>query len=193
MSETPLRVLIAGGGVAALEAVLALRSLAGDRVALELLAPGGEFAHRPYSVTSPFTGEAVPRIAFDRTHVRHHRGSLAEVDPGRHVVHTTDGGELPYDRLIVALGAQPVDGVPGATLFRGPISAGAVERALAHAPERVIFTAHDIAMVNGRPEAAPGKDTTFTTVPMPTPRARCACGSKKISACRTPCAAARAR
>lgn len=32
-----------------------------------------------------------------------------------------------------------------------------------------------------------------TTVPMSTPRAMCACGSKKISACRTPCAAARAR
>lgn len=31
------------------------------------------------------------------------------------------------------------------------------------------------------------------TVPMGTPRAVCACGSKKISACRTPWAAARSR
>ncbi len=32
-----------------------------------------------------------------------------------------------------------------------------------------------------------------TTVSIETPRAMCACGSKKISACRTPCSAARAR
>src|SRR4051794_41558931 len=50
MSCTPLRVLIAGGGVAALEAVLALRALAGERVRLELLAPGEDFVQRPSSV-----------------------------------------------------------------------------------------------------------------------------------------------
>jgi sulfide:quinone oxidoreductase len=33
------RVLIAGGGVAAIEALLALRDLAGDHVDIELLAP----------------------------------------------------------------------------------------------------------------------------------------------------------
>lgn len=141
MPTSPLRVLIAGGGVAALESVLALRSLAGDRVALELLAPGADFAHRPYSVRSPFTGEPARQIAFDLAQVRHHRGSLAEVDAGRHEVRTTDGGCLPYDRLIVAVGAQPVEGVPGATLFRGPVSAGAVEAALERSGERVIFTA----------------------------------------------------
>jgi sulfide:quinone oxidoreductase len=57
---TPVRVLVAGGGVAALESVLALRSLAGDRVAIELLAPGTDFAHRPYSVRSPFSGDTPP-------------------------------------------------------------------------------------------------------------------------------------
>ena len=43
----PLRVLVAGGGVAALEAVLALRALARDRVAIELLAPAGDFVAAP--------------------------------------------------------------------------------------------------------------------------------------------------
>jgi sulfide:quinone oxidoreductase len=137
---TPVRVLVAGGGVAALESVLALRSLAGDRVTIELLAPGTDFAHRPYSVRSPFSGAMPPEISFDRTHVTHHRGALAEVDSERHEVVTTDGGRLPYDRLIVATGAQPVEAVPGATMFRGPISAGAVEGALRQACERAIFT-----------------------------------------------------
>jgi sulfide:quinone oxidoreductase len=37
------RVLIAGGGVAALEALIALRELAGDRLDLTLLAPEPHF------------------------------------------------------------------------------------------------------------------------------------------------------
>jgi sulfide:quinone oxidoreductase len=135
-----MRVLVAGGGVAALESVLALRSLAGDRVTVELLAPGAEFTHRPYSVRSPFSGDPAPQVSFAGTNVRHHRGALAEVDADRHEVGTTDGGRLSYDRLVVATGAQPVEGVHGATLFRGPVSAGAVEGALREARERVIFT-----------------------------------------------------
>lgn len=51
------RVLIAGGGVAALEALLALRELAGDRVAPMLFAPDPEFQRclrpTPSSGTGP--------------------------------------------------------------------------------------------------------------------------------------------
>src|SRR5215207_2938558 len=50
----PTRVVIAGGGIAALEALLALRDLAGTRVELTLLAPGEDFVHRPLAVTEPF-------------------------------------------------------------------------------------------------------------------------------------------
>jgi sulfide:quinone oxidoreductase len=138
-SSSPLKVLVAGGGVAALEAVLALRSLAGDRVRLELLSPAADFAQRPYSVRAPFGGEPAPEGSFDRTHVTHHRGALAVVDAERRVVVTTDGGTLRYDRLIVATGAQPVPAVPGTTLFRGPISAGAVEAVVRGARKRAIF------------------------------------------------------
>jgi sulfide:quinone oxidoreductase len=54
-------VLIAGGGVAALEAVLALEALAGARVRMELLTPADEFVFRPLLVGEPF----------DRTEARH--------------------------------------------------------------------------------------------------------------------------
>jgi hypothetical protein len=37
-----------GGGVAAVESVLALRALAGGRVEVELLARAGDFVHRPF-------------------------------------------------------------------------------------------------------------------------------------------------
>ena len=48
------RVLIAGGGVAAIEAMLALHALAGDRVEIELLGAEPHFWHRPLSVAEPF-------------------------------------------------------------------------------------------------------------------------------------------
>ena len=38
-NPAPLRVLVAGGGVAGMEAVLALRELAGERLEITLLAP----------------------------------------------------------------------------------------------------------------------------------------------------------
>ena len=122
----PLRVLVAGGGVAAIESVLALRSLAGDRVSIELLAPGADFVEKPSSVLHPFAGTAAPRVPLDRLStlgIARRRGALAAVDGNRHEVHTTDGGRLGYDRLIVATGGRPVDGVPGATTFSGPRSA----------------------------------------------------------------------
>jgi sulfide:quinone oxidoreductase len=140
IASAPTRVLVAGGGVAALEAVLALRALGGDLLAVELLAPDTAFDHRPLSVRSPFSGELAPRISFDRTGATHKRGALAAVDVARHEVSTSDGGRLSYDRLIVATGALPVAAVPGATIFRGPISAGAVEGALRHARGCVVFT-----------------------------------------------------
>ncbi|HWK26913.1 MAG TPA: FAD-dependent oxidoreductase [Solirubrobacter sp.] len=137
---TPLRVLVAGGGVAALEAVLALRGLGRDHLAVELLAPSGEFVDRPSSVQAPFGGAPPPRVPLDGLGATLHRGALGAVDLARSEAVTTDGGRLPYDRLIVAVGARPVEGVPGAILFRGPASAGAVEGALAGASERVLFT-----------------------------------------------------
>ena len=48
------QVLIAGAGVAALEAALALRSLAADLVEVELLGAEHHFWYRPLSVTEPF-------------------------------------------------------------------------------------------------------------------------------------------
>ena len=55
MTETTLpRVVIAGGGVAALETLIALREHARDRVAITLLAPEPSFTYRPMTVAEPF-------------------------------------------------------------------------------------------------------------------------------------------
>ncbi len=58
-----------------------------------------------------------------------------------HTVRTTDGGRLGYDRLVVATGARSVDGVPGATTFSGPLSAGVVEGAARGARARAVHRA----------------------------------------------------
>ncbi|HEX5617742.1 MAG TPA: FAD-dependent oxidoreductase [Solirubrobacteraceae bacterium] len=139
------RVLIAGAGVAAVECVLALRDLAGSAVEIELLAPAGELVYRPASVVTPFGADAAPRIDLSGLDVAHRHDALAEVSPATHEVLTRDGDRVPYDRLMIATGAHSRDAVTGAVTFRGPLSAGAMERVLARAtadPElRVAFAA----------------------------------------------------
>ena len=63
--SAPPEVLIAGGGVAALEAVLALRDLAGDRARLTLLAPNSEFVYRPMTVREPFSYGVAQRFPLE--------------------------------------------------------------------------------------------------------------------------------
>ena len=104
-----VRVLIAGGGVAGLEALLALRDLAGDRVELTLLSPEAEFVYRPMAVAEPFGRGRADRhpladIAADaRAELIH--GALAQVDAPNHVAITGTGQRLSYDALLVAVGA----------------------------------------------------------------------------------------
>ena len=134
----PLRVLIAGGGVAGLETALALRRLAGARVAIELVSPAGEFVERPESVRTAFAGPVAPRIPLDGLPalgiaVRH--DAAKAVDPERRQLRTTDGRVERYDRLVVAVGTRSAEALPGALHFRGPRSAGLLEGALAGTPD----------------------------------------------------------
>jgi sulfide:quinone oxidoreductase len=124
VSRKPLRVTIAGGGVAALEALLALRRLAEKRVSIELLSAESEFWYRPLAVAEPFGlgelhGLDLGTVA-DECGATLTLGSLSSVDADAHVVRTSVGGELEYDALLLAVGAHPVAAVPGAFNFRGP-------------------------------------------------------------------------
>ena len=138
---TALRVLVAGGGVAGLEAVLALQAKGRPGVAPELLAPARHFVYRPLAVVEPFAEEpAVLRLPLaefgaDRG-VPVVRDALARVDADAGVVETLGGALLPYDALIVALGAHPLEAVPGALTFRGPQDAGRVASLVRLAGER---------------------------------------------------------
>jgi sulfide:quinone oxidoreductase len=109
---SPLRVVIAGGGVAALEGLLALRALAGDRCEITLLAPGEDFVYRPAAVGEPFhRGRArrhpLREIAAD-TGATLVPAALSAVDATAREVVTSDGERLPYDALLLAVGADVV-------------------------------------------------------------------------------------
>jgi sulfide:quinone oxidoreductase len=103
------RVLIAGGGVAALEGALALHALAADAVSLTLLCPEPNFFYRPLAVREPFAygGAVTYSLATFAKDVGAQlvADSFAWVDPQRRVVHTGGHEELPYDALLLAVGA----------------------------------------------------------------------------------------
>jgi sulfide:quinone oxidoreductase len=132
--EVATRVLIAGGGVAALEAALALRALAEDRVSVEMLAPEPQFWYRPLAVAEPFDLGEVRQ--FELTELAaaagasFSPGALTVVDVGGRQAQTSAGSSISYDVLLVACGASPTAAVPGALTFRGPADTERIRRLL---------------------------------------------------------------
>jgi sulfide:quinone oxidoreductase len=117
-------VLIAGGGVAGLETMLALRELAGNLVDIELLSPEHHFWYRPLAVGEPFdVGEVhhfeLPSIAA-AVGATFTPGAVSVVDPVKRRVLTSRGAEVGYDVLVIACGTRPLSALDGALTFRGP-------------------------------------------------------------------------
>jgi sulfide:quinone oxidoreductase len=137
-----LHVLIAGGGVAALEAMIALRSLAEERVDVELLAPDNDFFYRPLSVAEPFDmGEAHRFDLFSLARgcgARHTLGSVVAVDADEHSIRTSRNAKIPYDVLLIATGARPREAIRGALTFRGQTDVGAVRGLLRDLDDGVV-------------------------------------------------------
>jgi sulfide:quinone oxidoreductase len=116
------KVLIAGGGPAAIEAVLTLadRAPAAD---VTLLAPNDEFVYRPLSVVEPFARAGVRRYRLaelESAGATVLRGTLASVDAGAKVAVTGAGERVSYDAALIATGVPRQAAVPGATTFTGP-------------------------------------------------------------------------
>jgi sulfide:quinone oxidoreductase len=170
----PTRVLIAGGGVAALEATLALRTLAEERVAVELLAPEPQFWYRPLAVAEPFALGTVRHFELSELAAEagatFSLGALTAVDAQRRVAHTAPGGEVPYDALLVACGAVPIRAIEGALTFRGPadtdefsrlleaLAAGEVRRLVFAVPRGAVWSlpAYELALMTAAYVAARG-------------------------------------
>jgi sulfide:quinone oxidoreductase len=118
---TASHVVIAGGGVAALETLMALRDLAGERVQITLIAPEAAFSYRPLKVAEPFyLGHAcqyeLAGIARDHG-ARYIHDSVAEVEPEQKLVRCGSGVHVPYDHLVLATGAKAVPAFREALTF----------------------------------------------------------------------------
>jgi sulfide:quinone oxidoreductase len=114
-------VVVAGGGIAGVEALLALRELAGDRVSLTLVSLNEELVLPALSVAEPFALGHAQRYALgdlltwvDGQLVP---GSLAAVDDQQREVQLDDGTTLGFDALVIATGARAVAAVEHATTW----------------------------------------------------------------------------
>jgi sulfide:quinone oxidoreductase len=186
-SNRPLSVLIAGGGVAAIEASLALQAIAEERVEVTLLTPSAEFHYRPLAVTEPFPIATQLTFPLDaiaaNASAKLQMGALDRVDADRREAWTSSGERLTYDALLVATGARGVDSVPRAVTFRaGPgggafttlleeLQAGAVRRPVFAVPSGVTWPLplYELALLTAQQLAAKGVEADVTLV---TPESR---------------------
>ncbi len=124
MNRPLTRIVIAGGGVAGLEALLALHRQLHGLVELTLIAPEQDFAYRPLAAAVPFSGEPIPTVPLRDIAAEHGatllQDALVAVDPDAQVVTLASGGAVSYDVLLVVTGAVPQPVAANAIPLSGP-------------------------------------------------------------------------
>jgi sulfide:quinone oxidoreductase len=181
-SSSNLRVVIAGGGVAGLETLLALRDLLGDRLAVTLVTPEREFVYRPMAVAAPFA----------RGHPERHRLTEIADGLGARLIHdrleqvydatrtatTASGEKLTYDALVIAVGAasepaftrgQTWTPEADADVYAGllaDVEEGYSKRVAFVIPDRVYWPlpAYELALMTAWDADAMGQDDVEITV-----------------------------
>ncbi len=110
-TESKPRIVIAGGGIAGIEAALALHELAPGRADVSLLAPNVDFLYKPLTVAEPFTHQPAETHELDpalaEIGVSFERAMVESVSPDEHTVTVPGGRTVPYDILIVCVGGKP--------------------------------------------------------------------------------------
>ena len=113
MTTVPIasrRIVVVGGGVGAVEAMLALRDLGEGAFDLTLIAPDERFVLKALSTAEPFAlGRSEVGLLTDiaaELGAQLRRGSVTAVDPEARVVHCSDDAQVPYDVLILSPGAR---------------------------------------------------------------------------------------
>jgi sulfide:quinone oxidoreductase len=149
-----MRVVIAGAGVAALEAAAALHRLAAGRVTITLVAPDHMFRTRALQPLAPFgvdSPRGVPVCALaDRLDAQLVEDRVSWVDRDRYTAHCRSGRTIAYEALVIAVGAtvhvryrQALTLHDGAsaplTQLVSDITSGEVRRIAFVAPERMAW------------------------------------------------------
>jgi sulfide:quinone oxidoreductase len=146
-SRSPRQIVICGGGVAAVEALLALRALLQVGVELHLVAPNRQFVYQPLAVAAAF--DLAETHLFELAELcgeqgaRLHEDALESVDTHARRVQLASGEELSYDALVVAVGAWRADWLEGALHFGGAADVKALravlERLVSGSEQRLCF------------------------------------------------------
>ena len=110
-TERTPHIVIVGGGVAGLEALMALRDLAGDRVEITLVAPEPDFTYKPLAVEEPFSHQPPERRALEpiarEFGSRFLQAAVERVALAEHAVELSTGESLEYTTLLVCVGGRP--------------------------------------------------------------------------------------
>lgn len=119
---TGFRIVVCGGGIAAVEGLFRLRRLLGDSARIDLVAPNDELVYRPLAVREPFAHGPAKRYALRRVAAdcgtRWIKDTLGWVEPQTQVLHTGKGEAIEYDALLIAVGARQVDPYEHVGTFR---------------------------------------------------------------------------
>src|SRR4249919_3356390 len=140
-------VVVCGGGVAGMEAVLRLRRLAGDQIDITLVSPSGTLVYRPLAVLEPFGAALVNRYPVARivadTRIRWIRAGLDWVDRTANIAHA-GGEDIRYDALLLAIGGHQVPAPGGVFVFSdrtAPAYREILEQTWSGAISRIAFVA----------------------------------------------------
>lgn len=128
------RVVIAGGGVAALECLMALRDLAGPELPIQLVAADDAFTYRPLQVAEPFSLGTARRYPLSRVAEDFGAGlvidAVVEVRGEQRQAICASGAVLDYDALVLAAGARREPAYEYAITFGADPSHGALHELL---------------------------------------------------------------
>lgn len=118
------RVFIAGGGIAGLEALLALKAFSDGAIDVTLAAPDPDFTYRPLLVREPFGEDPADRIslgpALEEIGADFMLGALDEVDADSGEARLDDGRTVAYEAAVICTGAALVPALRNAiTLWAG--------------------------------------------------------------------------
>ena len=130
---SPLRVIVYGGDLAALETALALRRLCGGACEATLVSPVRDLPVRTQAAgASPSESEERP-ARFDLGSLAAEHGlafradAIVAVDDETREARTITGNRIPFDALVIAFGARPRGAIPGVTTCWGAGDAGALD------------------------------------------------------------------